>query len=168
MDKEHKSLMIAVCAPPQHGKSTSTSMLADSLYEKLVVQSEGWEAKFLNTRRKHPTLEPYNPATYKRPDKMLVFEHDGIKKIAVVTWGDELEGPVKKSFTEILRDIASYEIIVGCCHPKSDVWRFFNMKIKPHVTEFVAISTYQKVKPASDFQKWNELFAKQLEDIVLE
>lgn len=170
MGKVHDNLMIAVSAPPQQGKSESIRKLIDLLYDELVIKrsADGWTAEFLNTRCKPPRMQPYIPSAYTRPDKMVVFKQNGVKRIAIVTWGDELDGPVLKSFTEILIDIEEYDIIVGCCHTKGDVWNYFKRKIKPLVSTFVVLSTYRLLKPLLGFDKWNVRLAEHLEEIVLD
>lgn len=170
MNNSHDNLMIAVSAPPQQGKSESTRKLIDLLYDELVVRrkADGWTAEFLNTRCKVPRMQPYIPSAYTRPDKMVVFKQNGVKRIAIVTWGDELEGPVLKSFTEILIDIEEYDVIVGCCHTKGDVWNYFKRKIKPLVSTFIVLSTYRVLKPHSGFDEWNVRLAEHLEGIVLD
>lgn len=168
-----ETLMIVVSASSRQGKSGSTIKLIDLLYDKLGVihKASGWTAECLNVRCKNLPMQTYDPITYKGPDRMVVFKKNGEKKIAIVTWGDILEGPVNKCFDRILPDINEYDVIVGCCHPKKDVWNFFIRKVKPLVAIFISLSTYRVVKPQNDENyndKMNERFVEQLENIVMD
>lgn len=177
-------LMIAVSAPSKHGKTESTQMLIDLLFLEFVTRRKGWKAEIFD--RKSKSFSPYTLTTSRSKDIFVVFSYKNERKIAIITSGDNWAGSVVDCYQKLVepKDIrnstcpkviqASYELVVGCCHP--------NNNVKGKLIEIATYSGYEMMETSPYYQNscvtsvssktpifiWNYLFAKDLMEIVLE
>ncbi len=174
--------MIAVSAPRNHGKTESTQMLVDLLYLELVTCRNGWTAEIFN--RKSKSFSPYSLTMPRYADYLVVFSYNGERKIAVITAGDVMVDWLTESYQKLIEpnDIsdsashkilqASYEVVVGCCHPNNNVKDTIVTIAKDSGYDLMETNPYYQlgvtvVPPSIPVYVWNYLFAKDLKKLVL-
>lgn len=174
-------LFIAVSAPAKHGKSMSTLLLIDLLYIDLVTKRKGWKAEIFD--RSSKSFNPYTLGKLPYKDIFVVFSYKEERKIAIVTAGDVWSTHVVDSYQELIRpyDIHkhprilqdSYEVVVGCCHPNNKVKKQLVQIANDSGYEMMETSPYYQMpaltstSPKTPIYIWNYLFAKHLEEIIL-
>lgn len=159
-------------------------MLIDLLFLEFVTRRKGWKAEIFD--RKSKSFCPYTLTTSRSKDIFVVFSYKNERKIAIITSGDNWAGSVIDCYQKLVepKDIrnntcpkviqASYELVVGCCHP--------NNNVKGKLIEIATYSGYEMMETSPYYQNscitpvssktpifiWNYLFAKDLMEIVLE
>ncbi len=144
--------LIAISALGNHGKTTS----ATKLVGLLTSPSEGW------------TYD--GRSVLMKKEQLAILQKDGVPQIAIVTIGDCVDQRFKDWYN-IIKDIPTIKIIVGCCRTKHGTFDYLCDYARKHqFTMVLSHPYYQQVpalpkgSPIADY--WNDIYAKHLLELT--